>query len=232
VNLNLVKLGVVLALCPRSVFCDVLHESLPTASGGAMLSDFHPANFGSRAQRADDFIIDSDSFITSFDWWGQYAFFDTPTAPDNFTVRIFSDVGETPSLRPVFELPIGDIGRVFSGFQSYGSDVYQYSFRIEPFSVRAGRYWLSVVNDTASDSDDGWYWQRTSLSAGLVSERELDSSNWETYGPSTLAFRVDGFAVPEPSPQTIIILGSILIGLRVRRNERKTFSVAVFPRQA
>ena len=57
---------------------------------------------------ADDFsLAPGANVITGVRWTGLYAFTNTPTQPDNFTIQIFADVGGSPVVAPSFPFPSG-----------------------------------------------------------------------------------------------------------------------------
>ena len=189
-----------------------------TADGGAIASDFSSFAQGGSYQCADDFILSSASQLTGLNWWGIYAFDNIVQGPDAFTVRIFSDAGITPSSSPLFEFSLGDLGRVDTGVDSFGLEVYAYSGLLpSPVNLESGTtYWLSIVNNTEANATDNWFWQRVTRFSGQVAVRESDSDYWGTLYPATLAFNLQGTVIPEPSTYALSVAASALV-LLLRR---------------
>jgi hypothetical protein len=110
---------------------------------------------------ADDFTLASGaSVITGVQWTGLYAFSNSPTQPDNFTIQFFVDVAGAPAASPFLSLPIGNSGRTDTGMDtSFGSDIFGYSVNLAPIVLAPNtEFWLSIFNDTATDADDNWFW--------------------------------------------------------------------------
>jgi hypothetical protein len=51
----------------------------------------------------------------------------TPTASDDFTIRFYEDADGSPAISPVFEFPVGDVGRTDTGVDAFDSDIYAYT---------------------------------------------------------------------------------------------------------
>ena len=57
---------------------------------------------------ADDFsLAQGANVITGVQWTGLYAFTNTPTQPDNFTIQFFADVAGSPMVTPFLSCPPG-----------------------------------------------------------------------------------------------------------------------------
>jgi hypothetical protein len=123
-----------------------------TTNGGAMASDFSSSTLTGPIQRADDFVLDGPAEITGVNWWGLYAFSNTPEGQDDFTFRIFADAGGSPASLPLIQFALGNPGRADTGLASFGSEVYAYSALLPSAVTLQGgvMYWLSIVNNTAA----------------------------------------------------------------------------------
>lgn len=196
---------------PGSALADTIYDNgLPDLSI-ASLSDFEDGR-----QSADDFHLQPGaSTITDVHWFGAYFNGNTPTEPDNFTIRVFADAGGVPAVNPLAERAVGDVGRTDTG-QTVGSNVYAYDTTINAIVLDPNTtYWLSIVNDTTADRDDLWYWPvKSSIGNGAV--RDSDGVAWTGSVPfpnPELAFSLTGPIVPEPSSMALAAVG--LLGLAI-----------------
>ena len=187
-------------------------------NGAPDLSNGWASDFSFPSQQADDFsLAPGAETIRDVHWWGLYAFSNTPTAPDNFTIRIFADNGGVPAVNSLFNFNLGDVGRMDTGDNIFVFDVYKYSVDIPDTTLVPNTpYWLSIVNNTAADTDDIWFWA-TSSQTGNAAERVSDGQNWvsPSGGPPghELAFNLT--TVPEPS--AVLGLGLLGLGALVKR---------------
>ena len=187
----------------------------PDGEVGAAWSDFDQPQ-----QTADDFVLSEGQTITDVHFWGIYAFGNTPTEPDDFTIRIFPDDGGKPAIDPLHEFLVGDIGRTDTGLDdtpsTSGSDIYEYWTIIPDTSLTAGvTHWLSIVNNTAADTDDNWGWSPSST-PGNNFFRNADEIAWTNTTGSELAFNLTG--IPEPSALVLGAMGLLsMVSLRRRQ---------------
>lgn len=175
---------------------------------------------------ADDFTLNAGrNTITDVHWWGAYVPSDTPTTPDNFTIRFYQDNGGLPQATAFLALNVGDVGRVATGDKTFSTlanrlvNLYAFSTVIEPLTLNPNTpYWLSIQNDLAKDPDDVWGWTVSKLGSGNMAAR-FGTGPWatETLFRPELAFNLT--AVPEPA--TLLLMGSGLLGLSALRKFRK-----------
>jgi hypothetical protein len=98
-------------LLPSGAFAGIIFDQSIDLTVNSFASDFDLPN-----RAADDFELQAGaSTITDIRWWGTYAFDDSPTVPDKFTIRIFVDENGSPAINPVFETFVGDVGRGDTG---------------------------------------------------------------------------------------------------------------------
>jgi hypothetical protein len=205
--LGLVLLWLVAA--GRVGFADTIYDNGPPDLSIAVLSDFKDGR-----QSADNFsLAPLASTITDVHWWGAYFFGNTPTAPDAFTIRVFADAGNVPAVSPLAERFVGDVGRTPTG-QAIGSDLYEYSAIVDPIVLDPSTtYWLSIVNNTAADRDDLWYWAvHASIGDGAV--RDDEGVAWTGSGQfinPDVAFSLTGPIVPEPSTFVLATCGTLAL---------------------
>jgi hypothetical protein len=197
------------SLLPSGAVAGVIFDQTIDLTAGAAASDF---DFPS--QQADDFQLQSGaSTITDIHWWGLYAFNDTPTAPDDFTIRFYDDDGGSPAIDPLHEFAVGDVGRVDTGVDRLGRDVYAYSADIAALTLAADTtYWLSIVNITVADTDDDWFWSYEPGGNGY--RRDGEDEAWSpTTSTRQLGFQLTNDAVAVPEPASLTLFGVGLAGL-------------------
>lgn len=202
-----------LALQPPVAHAAVIFDQLVDLTVAAMVSDFSYPN-----QSADDFRLQPGaSTISDVHWWGFYSPLSTPSVPDNFTIRFFANVAGAPAVIPFAQFNVGHVGRADTGADVGGQDVYAYSADIAPLALVAGTtYWLSIVNDTAADTDDHWGW---SLAVGGNNHsRDQDGDDWSLFiGEHAFQLTNDATAVVEPGTAALLGLGLAAIGFQLRR---------------
>ena len=211
-------------LMPSRAFAGIIFDQSVDLTYRAYFSD--P---GSPQQIADDFQLQSGaSTITDFHWWGVYAFSNTPTAPDNFLIRIFADISGAPDVVPIFEFVVGNVSRADTGTDEGGvfdGDVYAYFAEISPLALSANtKYWLSIINDTGADTDDNWAWAYDEPTGNpQISYRFLDGNAWLPF-ESRMGFQLTNdalTAVPEPASIALFVAGLLGLGwLDGRRKAR------------
>lgn len=170
-------------------------------------------------QIADNFVLGAGSnTLTDISWSGSYYSSSTPTAADNFVIRIFSDLGGVPDINPIYSFNVGNaVNRIDSGIDdtTWSIDIYNYSASVPSTTLTAGAtYWLSVVNDTSGHTDD-WLWENSQTS-GSSAFRLGDGNSWNPHS-TELAFRIS--AVPEPETYAMLLAGLGLLGFAARRRK-------------
>ena len=142
-------------------------------------------------QVGDDFTLGATATLGQIQWWGGYFSANTPTTPDNFTIRFYTITAGVPSTVVLLSYNVGNVGRVDSGLDSFGDDIYVYSATIPDTILPAGQYLLSIVNDTTADTDDQWGWATSNQNAGAAWLRDFDAGPWQSYS-AEFAFNISG----------------------------------------
>ncbi len=165
-------------------------------SGGTLFSD--P---GASQLLAEDFTFNATTTFDTVRWFGAYAFADTPTAPDAFTISFFDTTAGIPNATPrtdeVFAVGNSAI-RVNLGPTSSGFDIYQYEATLTaPITVVAGAYGMEIVNDTTADTDDVWGWA-ISKKPGISFVRNAPNGEFNVNGGGVAFQLIDSTPVVVP----------------------------------
>jgi hypothetical protein len=207
-----------LAIARLSLADTVWNNGTPDQES-ARASDFEIPN-----QIGDDFTRGTTATANQIQWWGVYGSGNTPTEPDDFTIRFFNIVAGVPDVVPFASYNVGDVGRVDSGLDLltfFANDIYSYSATIPDTLLAPGDYLLSIVNNTAADTDDSWFWATSNNSSGMSWDRDNDGEAWifdETHSLREYAFNIGGTVVPEPGTSALLFVGFSLVGLFLRKS--------------
>ena len=163
----------------------------PTAFAGTIANNGAPdqwlgsfSDYDQGQQSGDNFTLGTSATATQIQWWGFYLSGNTPPAQDNFTIGFFKITAGVPSSVPLFSYLVGNaVGRADSGLNTtaFGSDldIFSYNALIPSSSFLPGSYLLSIVNNTAADTDDEWAWASSESSGTGM---EWDPTLMQTLG--------------------------------------------------
>ena len=170
------------------------------------------------SRAADHFTLASSATISNITWSGVYFSSNTPTEPDDFTIRFYHDNAGLPDNSGLIGsayTPGNAVNRVDSGNNGAGGqDIFNYSVDITPLMLSAGTYWLSIINDTTADTDDNWTWSFSSTpsTGGGSSAAQVGSlSTWQSINAENSFTLNNVSAVPVPA--AVWLMGSALAGL-------------------
>ena len=205
--------GVIAIALPASA--DVIFDN-----GAPDLGESWWSEVGDNYQEADDFVLQAGAtFLTDVHWWGVYASDQSPQT-DSFTIRLFADDGGAPDTTPFYEVSGIDGGRVSTGTYEDGTfEIYSYWADIAPINLASNTtYWISILNDTANDTNDNWYWTTSDSTSGNGAQRFGDGGAWSDVGDEFAFYLTGRTVVPEPASMTLLGLG--LAGLVARRRKK------------
>lgn len=138
---------------------------------------------------------------------------------NNLAIRLVADNGGQPTgplLETIVSHPIGITGQ---------AQVVTYPSSLDPVLVGGSSYWLVVepadlnLVDGSNNGAFNWF-AGANLPTGNQGYHEFNFSSLEWYpwdvSPNGLlpAFRIEGFAVPEPNAFSLVVLGAALFGFR------------------
>jgi hypothetical protein len=215
-----------------SAFCSALALVLyATAAHGAVIYDNggSPPNFGGYQSDPDASFFIADDFqlqpgastITDVHWSGFYFPNDTVPVADNFTIAFYADVAGLPAATAFNTVAVGNsVTRVNAGPSPSGPVLYEYSAVIPALALAPlTPFWISIVNNTATDADDNWYWGVSN--GGSVAYRTVATNPWTgTDGTVDFALTNDGL-LSVPHPSTVFVLGiGFAAAILMRRRAR------------
>ncbi|MGH7847392.1 MAG: hypothetical protein ACREQW_19775 [Candidatus Binatia bacterium] len=198
----------------------VIYDNAATVNNGVFSDPSTPQFI------ADDFSLKAGlNVITGIHWTGVYAG-NAPIEPDNFSIQIFADGGETPASTPIISLSIGDPGRTNTGINIFSDDLFEYSMNISPITVNPNTtFWLSIVNETSTGMTNDWAWgsQLLDLSGGVIAARSNETEPWFLASDFVQDFALSGPAtIPEPATIMLFAVGALgLLGTAVTPRDRQ-----------
>jgi hypothetical protein len=190
----------------------------------ALISDLSgTVGFGSVIV-GEDFTLATASTIDRVSWEGAYGFsLELPLPADAFSIRVFDFSGASPATTPLATFTAGSsVNRNATGQNILDFAIYGYSATGVGISLPAGRYLLSIVNDTPT-SELTWFWATSTTSEPDALNRDQDSGSWSTLPTaSSLAFRLESADVASeiPEPGTFVLVGLALALTGLRRPKR------------
>ncbi len=158
---------------------------------------------------AQAFTLNGNDAISEINWSGIYL----GSASDDFEVEIYADngSGQPQPVGSPLDVLTQTPNSTLSSENSFGYPVYDYADVLtSPLSLGAGTYYIAI-NEISGAND--WYWGVTSITNGSFFVAD-NGGAWDER-TSTLAFELQGVAVPEPS--SIVLMGGALTILAFAR---------------
>ena len=184
--------------------------------GGTLYaSQNDPGGFGQFATVFDDFTLALPTTITGISWQGGYWNPTTQGSISQFTIQFWSDGGGGPAGLLQTHVIAGTANETSLGPGSVGSPIFEYSAGLTFGAAPGVTYWVSIVPDL--EFPPQWGWQSGTGGNGLAFQDFMGESG--ALEGTDLAFSLSGNAVPEPG--TLLLLGSGLTGLVLRRRRRQ-----------
>lgn len=154
-------------------------------------------------------------------WWGIHLSGNSPTTPDDFTLRFYQDDGGGLPGALLATRSLGTTAvRTDSGLDITAFDDYEYQANFPAVSLAAATpYHFSVSNNTAADTDDDWYWSFDGL--GTAADTSGSSPSDPTIGPWFATSGNNSFELSNtpialiPDPSRVLFFGlGVLAGHR------------------
>ncbi|SKB11765.1 exported hypothetical protein [Planktothrix sp. PCC 11201] len=161
-----------------------------------LLSDFDGQYFSGQQQIGYEFIIHETVEVDQIDWNGQY-FPEGQPLKDKFSLRIFKMVERVPEITPKIEVKLREVRQTKTNIERFSHPVFNYVGSVIPFQLEAGRYLLSIVNNTQGLTDD-WLWMTTDPKTQLqdadlkIFFRDGDGLVWKSGLTGKMSFTIFG----------------------------------------
>ncbi len=187
-------IGVNYSLLP--VQAEVIFASGEGNGSFGLLSDFDGKYFSGQQQIGHEFTLKELVEIDQIHWSGQY-FPDGKPSDAKFSLRIFKIVEGTPEITPKIDVNLTEVRQTQTNIERFSHPVFNYVGLVIPFRLEAGRYLLSIVNNTQGNSDD-WLWMTTDPKTQLLGGdlkiffRDQDGMAWKSGLTGKMSFTILG----------------------------------------
>lgn len=198
-----------LLLCGMAAQAAVLYSQAPLDQGEALAAAADSANSFGGSQNADDFVLQTGSTVTGFQWWG------TEADESKFVLRLFGNPLDDNAtalpatvVRNETNLTADDSRAIF---------LYEATLQSAISAAAGGSFHLSVLFD--STDPDAWFWLESDPSSTSFF-RGVDGDGWDEDIPG-LAFAVLGDrATPVDEPAALWLVGVAGLALWSSRRQQ------------
>lgn len=176
-------------------------NGVPSPSNYAQTSDLSLPDPG---VVGDNFTLSSPVLLSGVEWSGFFSVLPLPTE-DDVTIRIFDYSGDFPSPPALHVFALGNnVTRTDSGIDMGNSDLFNYTATVPETFLPAGRYMISIGNDTNTGHfTQKWSW-RGATAVGPLFFRSSDGSAFQfSRASANFDFTLTGAVVPEPQSATL-----------------------------
>ncbi len=161
----------------------------------------------------DDFTLPAPVYLSGFEWTGFFS--DLPVATeDDVTIRIFDYSGSFPSPPALHVFALGNnVTRTDSGLDYANSDVFNYKAAVQTTVIPAGRYMISIGNDTNTGQfTKKWSWKGATAASPLFFQSSDGSSFQFARAAANFDFKLTGAVIPEPQSATLMVGCMVAVG--------------------
>jgi hypothetical protein len=170
------------------------------------------------AWQADDFTLGSGASVTDLTFWSLEA---AGAYRGHISWEIVLDVGGMPSSTIAASGDTSAVTRSLLG-NYLGLDEYSNGLSVGSLSLGAGTYWLVLHNGSLGNLGDPneFLWETTAPNASVAGMETYDKgASWGS-NFNEHAFLVS--AVPEPEAPAMLAGGLLLLGLAMRKQEKRS----------
>ncbi|MBD2075059.1 PTPA-CTERM sorting domain-containing protein [Phormidium sp. FACHB-592] len=177
------------------------------------------SDFALPVEAGDDFTLTSSNDVTKITWSGLYAAGQavsvTPTI-DQFSVRIFEFLNDRPAVSPIIAFNDISVARASNPQSVF---FYNYSFApSQPFTLQAGSYLLSIVNNTEADASLNWFWAASNENGNDLGRFQPGDQWFVDVNTAELSFAIEGNSKSVPTPA--LLPGLIGLGMGIWRKRQ------------
>ncbi|VXD25886.1 hypothetical protein PL8927_900168 [Planktothrix serta PCC 8927] len=178
------------------VQAEVIFSSGEGNGSFGLLSDFDGKYFSGQQQIGYEFTLKESVEVDQIHWSGQY-FPDGKPSDAKFSLRIFKIVEGIPEITPKIDVQLTEVRQTQTDIERFSHPVFNYVGLVIPFRLEAGRYLLSIVNNTQDHSDD-WLWMTTDPKTQLLGAdlkiffRDQDGMAWKSGLTGKMSFTILG----------------------------------------
>lgn len=154
----------------------------------------------------DNFSLPFPVLLSGIEWSGYFSVLPLPTE-DDVTIRIFDYSGDFPSPPALHVFALGNnVTRTDSGLNGGDDDIFDYTATVPETFLPAGRYMISIGNDTNTGHfTQKWSWRgATAVGPRFFQSSDGNAFQFSRFAEANFDFALTGAVVPEPQSATLI----------------------------